>query len=281
MAGAADARPGPGRRAALTAVGSSDVRRRQRGHHGALGQRLDGVRARSKAATRRRAAAPRRAARRSRRHGRPRRREQAADDAHSTKVTLLISRKCGSPQQHLLDRRVAQEPHPLLARRLLDLRGRPPVEDQVADVIGQIEQLADRRPALVAGAAALDAPGAFVETRRGGQRRVHPRLVQHLGGHRRRPLAVRADQPHQPLRQHAVERRDELIRLDAHVQEPAQHVDDVVGVHGREHQVPGERRLDRDLRGLRVADLADHDLVRIVAEDRAQARARRSAPSSR
>ena len=36
------------------------------------------------------------------------------------------------------------------------------------------------------------------------------------------------------------------------------------------HQVAGERRLDRDLRGLAVADLADHDDVRVLAQERAQ-----------
>ena len=34
---------------------------------------------------------------------------------------------------------------------------------------------------------------------------------------------------------------------------------------------PGERRLDGDLRRLRVADFADHDLVGVVAQDRPQA----------
>ena len=44
----------------------------------------------------------------------------------------------------------------------------------------------------------------------------------------------------------------------------------VVGVQRGEHQVPGEARLDRDLRGLEVADLADHDHVGVVPQDRAQ-----------
>ena len=35
-------------------------------------------------------------------------------------------------------------------------------------------------------------------------------------------------------------------------------------MQGAEHQVAGERRLDRDLGGLEVADLADHDDVRVV-----------------
>ena len=44
----------------------------------------------------------------------------------------------------------------------------------------------------------------------------------------------------------------------------------VVGVDRREHEVAGERRVDRDLGGLAVADLADHDDVGIVAQERAQ-----------
>ena len=38
----------------------------------------------------------------------------------------------------------------------------------------------------------------------------------------------------------------------------------------REHEVAGERGLDRDLGGLEVADLADHDDVRVLAQERAQ-----------
>ena len=44
----------------------------------------------------------------------------------------------------------------------------------------------------------------------------------------------------------------------------------VVGVQRREHQVAGERGLDRDLRRLEVADFADQDDVRVLAQERAQ-----------
>ena len=44
----------------------------------------------------------------------------------------------------------------------------------------------------------------------------------------------------------------------------------VVGVQRGEHQVAGERGLDRVLRRLRVADLAHHDDVRVLAQDVAQ-----------
>jgi hypothetical protein len=37
-----------------------------------------------------------------------------------------------------------------------------------------------------------------------------------------------------------------------------------------QHQVAGERGLDRDLRGFQVAHFADHDDVRILADDAAQ-----------
>ena len=38
----------------------------------------------------------------------------------------------------------------------------------------------------------------------------------------------------------------------------------------RQHEMPGERRLDRDLGRLDIADLADHDHVRVGADHRAQ-----------
>jgi hypothetical protein len=41
----------------------------------------------------------------------------------------------------------------------------------------------------------------------------------------------------------------------------------VVGVERREHEVARERGVDGDLDGLLVADLADHDHVRILAEE--------------
>ena len=67
---------------------------------------------------------------------------------------------------------------------------------------------------------------------------------------------------HQALGEDAVERGDEVISLDAHVEEAAEHVDHVVGVDGGEDQVAGERGVDGDLRGFLVADFADHDSCR-------------------
>ena len=75
----------------------------------------------------------------------------------------------------------------------LDLRGRPPLENHVADVIGQIQQLADRRASLEARAAALDAARALVERVRVRQRRIHAPIRSAAPPDLRRPFAVRAD----------------------------------------------------------------------------------------
>ncbi len=51
-----------------------------------------------------------------------------------------------------------------------------------------------------------------------------------------------ADHAHQALRQNAVQGGDEIVSLDAHIQEAAQNVEHVVGVDGGEDQVAGELR---------------------------------------
>src|SRR5215472_5415231 len=79
-----------------------------------------------------------------------------------------------------------------------------------------------------------------------------------------------ANRAHQPLRQHTIQRGDEIVRLHSHVEEAAEHVYHVIGVHGREDQMSRQRRLDGDLRGFRIANLAHHDLVGIVTQNRAQ-----------
>ena len=84
-------------------------------------------------------------------------------------------------------------------------------------------------------------------------------------------LHLRAQPARQPLGQHAVERRADQERLDAHLDQPG---DRPTGrrwcAAGREHEVTGESGLDRDLRGLVVADLTDEDDVGVGPQDRAQ-----------
>ena len=63
--------------------------------------------------------------------------------------------------------------------------------------------------------------------------------------------------------------RDEE-RLAADLGEASQRAGRVVRVQRRQHEVTGERGLDRDVRGLEVADLADEHDVGVGAQDRAQ-----------
>src|SRR6266404_2940885 len=85
-----------------------------------------------------------------------------------------------------------------------------------------------------------------------------------------RPLAHRAHHAHQALGHDAVQRGHKVIRLHAHVDEASDDVGDVVSVHGGEHQVAGKRRLNCDLGGFLIANFADHDFVRVVAQNRAE-----------
>ena len=79
--------------------------------------------------------------------------------------------------------------------------------------------------------------------------------------HSRRASRCARDQDHA---------RGDVERRNAHVHQPRQRRRRVVRVQRRQHQVAGLRGLDRDLGGLEVADLAHHDHVRVLAQERAQ-----------
>ena len=75
---------------------------------------------------------------------------------------------------------------------------------------------------------------------------------------------------HQPLRQQRVDGGGDQVVLDAHVAQAGQATAGGIGVQRGQHQVAGQRRLDRGARGLDVAHFADQDDVRVLAHDRAQ-----------
>src|SRR5262245_15315238 len=89
-------------------------------------------------------------------------------------VDLAQSRQ--TPER-LVDGGLAQEHHSFFLGRALDLGGRFAVQDQLADVVAQIEDLGYRRTAFEAGAVAVDAPSSFVE----GVVQVFPGLETRLG----------------------------------------------------------------------------------------------------
>src|SRR5439155_498669 len=63
-------------------------------------------------------------------------------------------------------------------------------------------------------------------------------------------FAMRAEHANEPLREDADDRRTQEERLDAHVDHAREGAGRIVGVDRGEHEVTGERCVDRDLDGL-------------------------------
>src|SRR5690242_5313230 len=143
-------------------------------------------------------------------------------------VDLLQS---GRSLLHFEQRRLPQERHALFAGQALDLRRRALIENHFADALGQVEELMDGGAPAETSAAALEAPGAFEHGDVAPLGGIQAALDQVRIGIPYRLAAEIADHAHQALRQDAVERRNEIVRLDAHVEESAQHVEHVIGMH--------------------------------------------------
>src|SRR5581483_1180819 len=164
-------------------------------------------------------------------------------------------------------------PHRLHAarqRRPLDLLARRVTRGERREILGHREELVDPDSPLVPGLVAARAAALPVEdgaVARGGDvgrdacrdQLVDRRLV-HLA-------AVRAELAREPLREDAGHGGAGEERLDAHLVQARERARGVVRVQRREHEVTGERRLDRDLGGLAVADLAHHHHVGVRAQD--------------
>ena len=144
------------------------------------------------------------------------------------------------------------------------------VDDEVLKLGRHRHQLVDPGPAAVAGVAAglaaLDPHPPIPEEARGNAFELGAEEGGRVGG----AGATRACPADEALRLDPAHGGDHEERLHPHVDEPGEAREGVVGVHGGEHEVPGEGGADRDLGRLEIADLADHDDVRVLAEDRAQ-----------
>src|SRR3989475_472193 len=183
-------------------------------------------------------------------------------------------RHAGHAADHLAGTVVHQRAHPVADRLPLDGPAVDVLQGELPEVIVQQHHLVDAGAPAVAGLVALIAAGRLVEhsaARLADRLRSEADLLQLLGRGQVRLAAILAEHAHQPLRQDPDERGGDQEGLDAHVHQAGDGPGGVVGVHGGEDQVAGERRLDGDLRRLQVADLADHDHVRVLAEEAAQA----------
>jgi hypothetical protein len=142
------------------------------------------------------------------------------------------------------------------------------VMDRTPQVRGDFHDLVDARAALEAGVVTPAASRALPE--RAPRLALQARVAQDLVGRVVLGRARGADGPRQTLGHDAHDRAGEQVPLDAHVHEAGHGAGRVVGVERREHQVPGQRGLHRDARRFLVADLADHDDVRVLSQDAAE-----------
>ncbi len=110
--------------------------------------------------------------------------------------------------------------------------------------------------AVVTGSRALQATTAFGEDKIHPLGRIKASFAQFLRRKFLRAFAIFTDYTNQALSHDAVQSRDEIVRLDTHVDEAADNVGDVVGMDGSEHQVAGQGGLNGDLSGFLVADFA-------------------------
>ena len=79
--------------------------------------------------------------------------------------------------------------------------------------------------------------------------------------------ATGADAADEPLGHDHVDGGCDQEWLDAHVHEAGDGFRGAVGVQRAEHKVSGERGLDGDFGGFKVADFADQDDVGILAQE--------------
>ena len=88
---------------------------------------------------------------------------------------------------------------------------------------------------------------------------------------------MRTDAAHEALRAGKNHGGRNQKRRDAHVVEARDGAGRVIAVHGAKHLMAGERGFDGDFGGLGVADFADHDDVRVLAQNGAQGIGKRQA----
>ena len=178
----------------------------------------------------------------------------------------------GQPLGHLHRAGQAQRAHAVLHRLPPQCGGIERRVHAIARCIRHDQQLVEADAAAVAGVPAFQAAHRLVRPHPAGQPPGFGQIVQRLArGALITLLAGRAQHARQALGQHADHGGRNQVGRHAQVGQPRDGRGRVVGVQRAEHQVAGQRRLDRHLGGGQIADLADHDDVRVLAHQRAQA----------
>src|SRR6185436_11098609 len=125
----------------------------------------------------------------------------------------------------------AQELRAVGQRHILQLTDRRPRGDPFATFIGEYQEFGNRAAALVPAAATMSAAASRAKVERSDALRRQSGLAQLRSSGCMRRDAMRAVKANQPLREYAVQRRHQAVRIYAHVREAAEHVEYVVGMH--------------------------------------------------
>src|SRR5215467_1763727 len=88
----------------------------------------------------------------------------AADSVN--KSHLIDFAKRGGSDSHLGQPALPQSDHTFLARHALNFRGGAAINDHLANVVGKVEQLANRRSSMIPSAGTLQTSGALADLRR-------------------------------------------------------------------------------------------------------------------
>src|SRR5712692_2610314 len=207
-------------------------------------------------------------------------------------------RHIGNSLKYFFDPVHLQGPHAFLETDRKNIRDTGVFLDQFLDAIGGDQQFMQTDPAFVAviaaglaalgfiegemtfvaGVASCQIPvdvlvsGLGVSLERSGVEQfgaVFLENVLHLvRGGRVTLLAFGAQTLGQPLRQDPEQRVGKVERVHAHVEQPGDRLRRAVRMQSREHEVARQRGLDAGAGGLLVAHLADHDDVRVGAQER-------------
>ena len=144
-----------------------------------------------------------------------------------------------------------------------------PFDHQIADVVRHSEQFERADAATEAGPPALTTAQSLHHHAVG--RRLEA-LRKFGGGDLASATTLFADPANESLGQNPLHAGSDQERLDSHVEQPGRRPGGVVGVERREDEMAGQGRLHRGLGGLEVADLADHDDVGVVPQNRSEPR---------
>ena len=170
--------------------------------------------------------------------------------------------------QHSTPAVLAQGQHALGNGGLFQLAAVALFHDEALQRFGDEADFVNREPPLIAGVPAILTAGPAVELEVRRDRRSD--FVEVLQRIAHLLFAVRTNRANEPLGEKRFHDRSEQERLDVHIDQARDAADGVVRVQGAEDEVTGHGRSNGDVRRLDVANLSDHDDVRILSQDMTQ-----------